>query len=145
MAEGKSGGQKWGAWVLGGCGCLIFGIGIVVLAGFFFYSKITEAPLLVVEGFLQSAGNGDVETAHGYFSTALKEVQSLEDFRAVVESNGDLFKVKTRNFTQMSADLSTATFSGTVDLENGSTTSAEFILIKEDGGWRLHSYNIGGE
>lgn len=142
MADEKKS-ANWGAIIVGGCGCLLFGIGLLVAVLFFVVQAATEAPRKAVDEFLAAAGSGDVEGAHAYFSSALKEVQPLEEFRAVVEQNPHLFKVVDSTFSEQVRDMAKATFRGTVTLEIGSEVPAEFILIEEDGGWKLISYNIG--
>lgn len=146
MADEKKGGTNWGAIILGGCGCLLFGIGILAVIGYFVLAGVmaaTEEPEAAIREFLAAAGSGDAETAHGYFSSALKEVQPLEDFRMVLEQNPGLFLVVDTTFNERSRDLTKASFSGTVTLENGSELPASFVLIEEEGAWKLISYNIG--
>jgi len=143
MADEKKSSTNWGAVILGGCGCFLFGIGVLVVVLYFAVMAATEAPEKAVNEFLAAAGSGDVDGAHEYFSAALKEVQPLEDFRAVVEQNPQLFKVTETTFTERSRDLAKATFRGTVKLENGTELPAEFILIEEDGAWKLITYRIG--
>lgn len=143
MAEEKKGGTNWIAVMLGGCGCFVFAIGVLVVIGYFAVMKATAAPETAIHEFLDAAGAGDVETAHGYFSGALKAVQPLDDFRAVVEQNPQLFNVTETKFTVRSRDLAKATFAGTVILEDGSEVTAEFVLIEEEGEWKLISYEIG--
>ena len=110
MAEQKKSGLNWLAVALGGCGCFVFGLGVLIVVGYFAVMKATEAPESAVTEFLQAAADGEIEVAHDHFSTALKEVQPLEDFRAVVEQNGHLFRVAETNFTERSRDMTKATF-----------------------------------
>jgi hypothetical protein len=146
MADEKKSGTNWGAIILGGCGCLLFGIGTLAVIGYFAYTGVmaaTEAPETAVQQFLAAAGDGDAETAHSYFSAALKEVQPLEDFQMVLEQNPGLFVVVDTTFNERSRDMTKASFSGTVTLANGSELPASFVLVEEDGAWKLISYNIG--
>lgn len=143
MAEESKSSANWGAIILGGCGCLIFAISVLVVLGFFGFRAATEGPRKAVDEFLAAAATGDADAAHEYFSIALKEVQPLDEFRAVVEQNPGLFKVVETTFTEQSRDLAKATFRGTVTLEGGSELPAEFVLIEEEGAWKLISYNIG--
>jgi len=143
MTEEKKGGTNWLAVVLGGCGCFVFAIGVLVVVGYYAVMQATGEPEMAVREFLASAGSSDVEAAHAIFSQALKEVQPLDDFRAVVEQNPQLFKVSDINFTTRSRDLSKATFAGTVTLDDGTELPCEFVLIEEEGEWRLISYHIG--
>jgi hypothetical protein len=143
MADESKSSTNWGALILGGCGCFVFAIGVLIVVGYFGFKAAVDAPRTAVDEFLAAAGEGDVETAHDYFANALKEVQPIEDFRAVVEQNPHLFVVVDSTFTEQSRDMAKATFRGTVTLENGSELPAEFVLIEEEGAWKLISYQIG--
>lgn len=145
MAEEKKD-TNWGAIILGGCGCLLFGIGVLALIGWFGFKGVmaaTEAPETAVKEFLAAAGSGDVETAHGYFSNALKEVHPIEALRAEMEGSPELFQVADTTFNERSRDMTQATFRGTLTLTNGSEVPCEFVLIEEEGAWKLISYSIG--
>jgi len=146
MADESKSTTNWGAVILGGCGCLVFAIGALLVVGYFGFSKFQaamEAPRATVDEFLSAAGTGDVETAHSYFSNALKEVHPLESFREEVERNPGLFQVVDSTFTEQSRDLAKATFIGTLTLESGSEVPARFVLIEEEGDWKLIEYKIG--
>jgi hypothetical protein len=142
MAEEKKSGTNWLAVILGGCGCFVFAIGVLVVVGYFAVMGLTAEPENAVREFLTAAGSGDVEAAHDFFSSDLKETQPLEVFRALVEQQPELFKVTDMTFTTRSRDMAKVTLSGTVLLENGSEVSAEFVLIEEDETWKLIAYKL---
>lgn len=128
-----------------GCGALLL-LGMVAGSLFFLLIyKATEGPEQTVKAFLTAAGSGDYGTAHGYFSEELKRVQPLEQFSAKAAENQRLFQVQDTTFNSRSVDLSGAKLSGTLTLANDTELPASFELVKENGQWRLTSYQLGGK
>ena len=128
-----------------GCGALLL-LGMV--AGSLFVlvlGKATEGPEATIKAFLTAAGSGDYGTAHGYFSEELKRVQPLEQFSAKAAEHQQLFQVQDTTFNSRSVDMNGAKMSGTLDLTNGTELPASFELVKENGQWRLTSYQLGAK
>jgi hypothetical protein len=126
-----------------GCGALLL-LGMV--AGSLFYlviQKATEGPAGTVDAFLTAAGSGDYDMAHGYFSEDLKRVQPLDQFSAQAAAHQQLFQVQDTTFNNRSVDLKGAKLSGSVTLTGGNELPASFELVKENGQWRLTSYQLG--
>ena len=130
-------------WILGGCGCLLFGVGVLVLGIFFVVMKATEEPEKVVKEFLAASAAGDAERAYECFSPELKQVQSLDDFRAVLSANPQLFDTADVNYTKRSVDNGTATFVGTVKVRSGEELPCVFTLRQYANGWKLIGWHIG--
>ena len=133
----------WARWLGIGCGAVLL-LGTVIGVGVFaFVGRATAGPERVVVAFLDAAGSGDWTTAHGYFSEPLKGVQPLDQFSAIGAANQHLFQVADTSFTSRSVDLAGAELSGTVTLAAGTELPASFRLVRENGEWRLNSYQIG--
>jgi hypothetical protein len=130
-------------WIALGCGALLLMGAVVGTVIFFVVQKATAGPEEVVQSFLTAAAAGDFQTAHGYFAEPLKTVQPYEQFSSVAGQNQQLFAVTDTTFTSRSVDLAGAELSGTVDLANGTEMPASFKLVRENGQWRLISYQIG--
>ena len=133
----------WVRWIGLGCGALLL---LGAMAGsviFLVVRKATAGPEETIQAFLTAAGSGDFDTAHGYFSTPLKQVQPLDQFSAKAAAHQQLFQVQETTFNNRSVDLNSAALSGTVTLTGGTDLPASFELIKEEGQWRLTSYQLG--
>lgn len=130
-------------WILGGCGCLLFGIGVLVLGVFFFVMKATEEPEKVVKEFLSASAAGDADRAYECFSPELKQVQSLEDFRAILAANPQLFDITDVKYTKRSIENGTAMFVGTGQARAGGEFPCEFTLRQYENGWKFIGWHIG--
>jgi len=130
-------------WIGLGCGAFLL-LGVVASSVFFLViKKATSGPEQTIQAFLAAAGSGDSATAHGYFSAALKRKQPLEEFGQAVASHQQLFQVRETTFNSRSVNLAGAELAGTLTLTSGDELPASFTLIKEDGEWRLTSYQLG--
>lgn len=139
----SSSSKSWIKWVALGCGGLLV-VSVAVVAGIFLIVKqATAGPEEVVHAFLEAAAAGDYATAHDYFSAPLKQAQSLEELTASAEANPMFFKVVETTFNDRSVDTAGAQLSGTATLEAGTVVPASFGLVRENGEWKLISYQIG--
>ena len=111
--------KHWLRWVAMGCGGLIVLIAVAAVLMFVVIKKATAGPEVAVKSFLVEAGAGNYAAAHAYFSTPLKQVQSLEDFTASAKANPALFQVADTTFTDRSVDLNGAQLSGVLTLKSG--------------------------
>lgn len=135
--------KPWVRWVALGCGALLL-LGAALFAAIFFVvMRSTAGPEEAVQGFLAAAGSGDYATAHGYFSAPLQQTQPYDQFAAAAAANSMFFQVTETTFNQRSVDTAGANLSGTVTLEVGTEVPASFRLVKENGAWKLLSYQIG--
>lgn len=132
-------------WIIGGCGCLMFGIGVVLLGIFFLVMKATEEPDKVVQEFLSATAAGDADRAYECFSPELKQVQSVEELRSIVSANPQLFDVDVASisYTSRSVDNGTAKFDGSVQARGGGELPCTFTLRQYENGWKLLAWNIG--
>jgi hypothetical protein len=138
--------RGWIKWVLIGCGVLLLLIiGFVALVGggiFYGIKKATAEPERVVKSFLAAAGSGDYQAAHDHFSSALKQEQPYDQFAEAAAANQRLFKVKDTTFSNRNMSGDEVQFSGSLELEDGTSVPASFSLIRESNQWKLISYNI---
>ncbi len=142
-APPKSTLPSWLRWVGLGCGALLLLGAVVGSVIFLVVKKATAGPEDTIKAFLTAAGSGDFTAAHGYFSEPLKAKQPLEEFSAVAAANRQFFQVQDTTFSNRSVDLNGAELSGTVTLTSGTQLAATFKLVRENGQWRLISYQIG--
>ena len=134
---------SWARWIGLGCGAFILFAAVAGTVFVVFLQKATAGPEQTVQAFLAAAGSGDFAIAHGYFSERLKEIQPLDEFTAQAEAHQQLFQVKDTTFNSRSVDLRGAELAGSVTLTSGDTLPASFKLVKENGQWRLTSYQLG--
>lgn len=132
-------------WILGGCGCLLAGIGVVILGIFFVVMKATEEPEKVVTEFLSASAAGDADRAYECFAPELKDVQSLDAFRAILAANPQLFDVDAAavKYSKRGVENGTATFVGTVPARAGGELPVNFTLRQYENGWKMLAWNIG--
>ncbi|MBI2214119.1 MAG: DUF4864 domain-containing protein [Acidobacteria bacterium] len=131
-------------WILGGCGCLLFGIGIIVAGIFFVVMKATEEPEKVVRSFLAASAAGDAERAYATFSPEVQQIQSLDEFRAVLASNPQLFDTTDVTWTKRSIENGTASFVGTAKARAGGEVPCNFSLRQYEGSWKILVWQLGG-
>lgn len=131
-------------WILGGCGCLLFGIGIVVAGIFMVVMQATEEPEKVVKEFLAASAAGDADRAYATFSPEVQQIQSLDDFRGVLAANPQLFDTTDVTWTKRSIDNGTANFVGTAKARSGGEIPCNFSLRQYDNGWKILVWQLGG-
>src|ERR1044072_7228044 len=133
----------WARWLGLGCGALLLLAAVAGPVFTVFLQKATAGPEQTPQAFLAAAGTGDFATAHSYFSERLKEVQPLEQFARQAEAHQQRFQVKDTTFHSRSVGPPGAELSATVTLATGNELPASFKLVKENGEWRLTSYQLG--
>lgn len=144
-APAKSGGS--GKWIAACCGCLLL-LGLLVVGGagliFFTWKKTLDAYDAEATAFLAAAAAGDVEGAYARFSAPLKQAQSLEEFRAGVQNNPDLFQAQDVSFNSVESDAVSGVtrVKGTVTSATGKVRHCVFAWIEEGGQKRLIEYQI---
>ena len=126
-----------------GCGALLLLSAVIGTTVFAVVNRASAGPEETIQTFLAAAGAGDWATAHAQFSEPLKQVQPLEQFSTIGAANQHLFQVQETTFNNRSVNPAGAELSGSVTLTDGSQLPASFKLVKEEGGWRLISYQLG--
>lgn len=141
----KGGGP--GKWIAACCGCLLL---LALLAGgggalvFMRVKGALDAYDAEATAFLATAEAGDVEGAYARFSAPLQQAQSLEEFRAGVQGNPDLFAAQDVSFNSIQTDGTTGvtTLKGTVTSKTGKVRYCAFGWIEEGGQKKLVEYRI---
>lgn len=135
--------RKWGKWVALGCAAALL-LAVAIGAGIWMVvQKATAGPEEAVREFLNATAAGDYARAHDFFSAPLKQVQPLDQFQQMVQANSSFFAVTDASFSNRSVDMDGAELSGNVTVEGGTELPASFSLVRENGDWKLLSYNIG--
>ncbi|HVS04102.1 MAG TPA: hypothetical protein VMT16_15155 [Thermoanaerobaculia bacterium] len=142
MAPGRPK-KRWGRWVALGCGAALLLAVCVGALLVFVLQQATAGPEKVVQDFLATAGAGDYTAAFDHFSAPLAQVQPFEQFSQSAAANSLFFQVAETTFGSRSVSGGSAQLAGTVTLQSGTTVPASFHLVKENGAWKLVSYNIG--
>lgn len=146
QASSRGGGGA-GKWIAACCGCLLLVgllVGGVAALGFMRVKGVIDAYDAEATSFLAAAEAGDIEGAYGHFSGPLQQAQPLDDFRAGVQSNPDLFAAQDVSFTSIHTDAMSGvtTLKGTVTSKSGKVRHCLFAWVEEGGLKRLVEYRI---
>jgi hypothetical protein len=137
----KKSNKKW--WIIGGCGCLTLLIltGIAVAAIIIFGVKSIQAPVAPIKSQLAAINNRDLNKAYyDYTSKNFKTVISFNQFKAIIESNPQIFKSKDSSFTDVSIKNGFATVKGTITGQDGTVTKMTYTLVKENSQWKIFNF-----
>ena len=131
------------ALLLGG-GCLLLLI-FAVAAGFFVYYifQITGDPLKIVNQQLTAMREDDLEKAYSYCSNGFKQITNYEKFQSFVNGNPQLKNSKEFTSLNRAIESGTAKLKGNLVSKEGSTTSAEYHLVKEGRTWKVQFIDLG--
>jgi hypothetical protein len=142
----EKGGSSSLKWILGGCcSCLLLGSILFAVFTVFGAQKVMEAIETYkteARAFLEEAAV-DPEAAYASrFSAPLKAEQSLEEFKAGVTGNPDLFTVQDISINSVNNVNGRVRIKGTITSKSGAIRNCAFVFIEEDGARRLIGYRI---
>ncbi len=117
----------------------------LIAVGVFFFLKSTPASAIksVVEQQFVAISVADYEKAHTFLAKDKREKMDKDDLRYYVAGHALLESNVKRAFKNVTlSDESTAV--AYVDVENvsGEKGGIDVFLVKEDGGWKIASYNF---
>lgn len=142
----EKGGSSSLKWILGGCcGCLLLGailFAVFTALGARQIMGAVEAYKVEARAFLEEAAK-DPDAAYATrFSAPLKAAQSLEDFKAGVTGQPDLFTVQDMSINNVSNVNGQVRIKGTITSTSGVVRNCSFTFVEENGVKRLLGYQI---
>ena len=148
-APEQKGGSSSLKWILGGCcSCLLLGailFGVITAMAAKKISEAIEAYKVEARAFLEEATvNPDAAYANR-FSAPLKAEQSLEEFKAGVAGQPDLFTVTDMSINSVNNVNGQVRIKGTVTSKTGVIRNCAFTFIEENGAKRLLAYQISAD
>lgn len=149
----KGGATKW--VIAGCCSCLLLGailFAVVVGLGAQQALKAVEEYKVEARAFVDEAASNP-DAAYARFSAPLKAKQTLEEFRAGVQANPDLFAVQDISINGVKTDLidvgggpvQRVRIKGTITSKSGAVRNCAFAFVEENGTRRLVEYLITPE
>lgn len=138
--------KKW--WILGGCagcGCLV----LIALLAFLFigggaalFSGL-QAPVKVVDEYLQAATTGDFAKAYTYLSQDLQKEVDLSGFSEFVKTHPENYEgIDKATTSSVNINNNQADIRGKVIYKDGSSAPLEATLVKEGSFWKIRSITV---
>lgn len=121
-------------------GAFVALIAVGVLGGL---SWIRSQPAVrVVQAQLQAIHNGELVKAYGFFSNEYREETSLPVFRRWVRSQQRLTRIDGVQFWSRSVWGGVALLRGSFQDGFGRRYPVRYLLIRQDGEWRIHQFQL---
>jgi len=131
------------ALVAGG-GCLLLLLFAAVVGFFVYYIfKITADPLKVVNMQLQALKADDLEKAYTYCSADFKKITNYQNFQNFVSGNPQLKNSKEFKSNNREIEQGVTKLKGNLVSDQGSTSAAEYHLVREGRSWKVHYIDLG--
>jgi hypothetical protein len=126
----------------GGCLLLLLFAGAIGFFVYYIFQK-TGDPLKVVNQQLAAIRENDLEKAYSYCSDGFKKITNYQNFQSFVQSNAAI--KDSREFTSYnrSIEQGVAKLKGNLVTMTGSTTPAEYHLVKEGPSWKVQYIDLG--
>jgi hypothetical protein len=97
----------------------------------------------VVLDQLRAIEEGQHWRAYQYLSLSARKKLSLSEFKKLLEGNSILEDPYSIRFPSRSIEGDTATISGVIEGYGEYSSDAKYVLIREDGQWRIESLEWG--
>jgi hypothetical protein len=114
-------------------GCVMAFVVVVIVIAMLLRSGLTTA----INKQLAELRAGDTEKAYSYTSTDFRGATSLTDFEAFINHYPALKDNKSATFTEKETKDDTGLVKGTLYSTDGSSTPIEYLLVKENGEWKI--------
>jgi hypothetical protein len=143
----RTGRSPW-FWVGLGCGGVLL---LMLLAGaaigFVIYKAAgaMQAPVDEVKAQLAEVKAGNLDAAYARLAPAYQVDVSKEEFQAFVGKHAAFGQNKDTTFNNRSIANDVASISGSLEAVSGESEDASFKLVKQGGGWKVTSIEVGGE
>ena len=133
-------------WIVTGCfGCLTMVVLFVALIAGGFYVW-TRGPVDVVNAELSDLRQGKSDDAYARLTSQYQARLSRADFERALAAHPALADSREPRFLSWSVHVvnDRGRVNGTLTSASGPQESAVFLLLKESGGWKIASIQIGG-
>ncbi len=129
-----------GAVVTAKKGCLIAGVGVVVLAAVVvaLVFWLTGGAVQSADDFLGLLAKGETERAYQSASAQFKAQTDSKQFQAFAQQMG-LNRYASSTWTSRSVENDQAKLEGSIETSDGGTVPLTISLVKEDGAWKILS------
>lgn len=148
-APQQKGGNSSLKWILGGCcSCLLLGAILFAVFTAMGAKKIMEAIETYkseARAFLEEAAVNPDSAYANRFSAPLKAAQSLDEFKAGIASQPDLFTVQDMSINSVNNVNGQVRIKGTITSKSGAVRNCSFTFIEEGGVRRLLGYQVSSE
>ncbi len=114
---------------------------VVVVAAIVLSLAATSGPADAVTGHLAALAKGDDAAAYSFTATGFRSETSLAQFTAFVNAN-PIFRSATSAVTSRTVSGDTGTVEVDLTPPAGAKRSAEFLLVKEGGDWKIVGYKL---
>jgi len=111
--------------------------------GYGYWWVRTSEPVNVVLDQLRAVEEGQHWRAYEYLSASARKKLSLSEFRMLIEDNSILEDPYSIKFPSRSIEGNTATISGVIEGYGEYSSDAKYVLIREEGQWRIESFEWG--
>jgi hypothetical protein len=109
-------------------------------AGWWYWGRTLE-PVRVIRAQLEAIEKGDMSQAYGYLTPEAQRSIPITAFEARARGHSGVAKAYDSTFLTRHIEQNVATISGTVDGYDGQVSNVSYVLIKEEGGWKIQSFN----
>ncbi len=126
--------SRRGLWIALG---VIGGVLLIAIILFAVIAANVSTPTKTLNAFCNALKSGDYQTAYNQLSSGLQSRVNESQFAAAASTNGTLGKVTDCTVSNVNDSAGTGTISYTV--ASGQSVVADYILIKENGIWKINS------
>lgn len=136
--------KKSKVWLWLTLGCLSFvilAIVIIILVSTLVF-KVFSGPLESASEQLKLIRENKMQQAYDLGSNEFKKATSYDDFVQFIQNHPELSKNKKVNFSSSEIKGSDATLQGTMKAEDGSEIPVRYVMIKENGKWKVYYFTI---
>lgn len=127
--------SKKGWYILGG---LVSFIVIVVAIAIYATSGMTG----VIKSQLSALRAGDIVKAYSYTSSEFQQATSLDDFERFVRAFPAIRSSKSASFPEREVNNGQGEVKGTIYGEDGSVVPVDYLMVKENGSWKIMGIKI---
>ncbi|MBS0169520.1 MAG: DUF4864 domain-containing protein [Nitrospira sp.] len=114
---------------------------LVILGGSAGYWWLrTYEPVTVIQEQLAAIDEGQYPRAYGYLSSTTKTTLSFEQFVALIQNNSVVMEIRETSFPTRVREGESARISGMLMGYGEMTCQASYVLMQEDGQWKIRSF-----
>ncbi|MFO1258966.1 MAG: DUF4864 domain-containing protein [Gammaproteobacteria bacterium] len=113
---------------------------IIAVVSFSFY--LTSGIVSVAEKQMTALQAHDLQKAYSLTSSDFQRANSIETFKSFIDQFPALKNNKDHIFTTRYIENNIGTVAGTIESVDGSILSIEFLLIEENGEWKIQNIHV---